>query len=344
MLIILFGSPGEMGERSRNYFKNKGYELIEKINYVPEDSILKTRFGRRLIASKETVSACDFKYENNGMIVGFNKEQIIDAVRGRKKCLISTSSETIDFVRQIKAAYGDYVTVIGTYIDEQTLERIFHSYDNISEEEFNYRMQIGRSVKKNLIDNRKLFDSIVIYGGENSMFGNDALAVQYDDIIEKSEKRERELNNKMYVELPYTGNEDYIFVSYSHADTEKVFPVLRMLQLAGCRVWYDEGIRGGENWLQILASKIKSDNCKDFIVFSSYNSVKSKHVQAEVHWAIKYEKKITPVRLDDAEFDDGIEMYLTGDHSLFADSADFRDKLLCSVESTVKMAERKTKA
>lgn len=337
MLIILFGSTGKMGKWSREYFIDRGYELINKYNYVPEDHILKERYGKRELVSRERAMSCDFTYENNGMIVGFNKEQIIDAVRGRKKCLITTSSETIDFVREIKAAYGDYVTVIGTYIDDQTLRKIFSSFNDTSPEEIEERLQIGKGIKKNLINDRKLFDNIVIFGGESSSFGMRALEVQYDFIIEKAEKREKELNDRMYVEMPYTGSEDYVFISYSHKDTEKVFPVLRMLQLNGCRVWYDEGIRGGDNWRKILAFKIQSENCRDVIVFSSENSVKSRHVLAEINAALNCDKKITAVRMDSAEFELDTEMYLQTYQNLFADASDFSSRLLASMTETVKI-------
>lgn len=110
-----------MGKKSRELFMSRGFELIHKFNYVPDNTILQERFGLRQRYSRECVLQCDFVYESNGMLVGFKKDQIIDAVKGRKKCILTTSANTIDFVRQIKAAYGEYVTVIGTYIDEGTM-------------------------------------------------------------------------------------------------------------------------------------------------------------------------------------------------------------------------------
>ena len=86
-------------------------------------------------------------------------------------------------------------------------------------------------------------------------------------------------------------------MSYSHSDVEKVFPILRKLQLAGYRIWYDEGIYGGENWRKILASKIRDEKCKDFLLFSSENSTKSKHVRAEINLALDLDKKLQPFDL-----------------------------------------------
>lgn len=50
---------------------------------MPEGFLLRERFGKRNTSTKATVLKCDFVYENNGMLVGFNKEQILDAVRGK---------------------------------------------------------------------------------------------------------------------------------------------------------------------------------------------------------------------------------------------------------------------
>ena len=245
MLVILFGSTVEMGRWSRQYFTNNGFEIIPKYSYIPNDFTLLERFGQRKEASRERVMECDFVYENNGMLVGFDKKQIIDAVRGRKKCPITVSSNTIEFIRQIKSAYGEYVTVIGTYIDAGTLKNLYEELSDITSEELKIRMEIGVHIKKAILSNRKMFDYIVMYGGEEDVFNFDALKIQYDYILERAEQSEKELNNKMYVEMPYAGGENYIFVSYAHSDIEIVFPILHKLQLAGYRIWYDEGINGG---------------------------------------------------------------------------------------------------
>lgn len=338
MLIILFGSTVEMGKWSRQYFINNGFEIVPKYNYVPEDFALLPRFGQRKKVSREKVMECDFIYENNGMLVGFNKEQIIDAVRGRKKCLITVSSNTIDFIRQIKAAYGEYVTVIGTYIDDRTLKKLFEELPDITDKELRMRMETGVQIKKAILGDRKLFDYIVMYGGEESVFNLEALKVQFDYMLERAEQREKELNDKMYVEMPYTGGENYIFVSYAHVDVRKVFPILHKLQLAGYRIWYDEGINGGENWRKIIASKIQENKCRDFLLFASENAIQSRHVRAEINLALDLDKKITTVRLDDAKFRADLEMYLSTYQYLQAgDDKTFDEKLIKALDDTTRI-------
>ena len=41
--------------------------------------------------------------------------------------------------------------------------------------------------------------------------------------------------------VAYEGTEPYIFVSYAHRDSERVFEVLGELQSRGYRFWYDDG-------------------------------------------------------------------------------------------------------
>ena len=83
----------------------------------------------------------------------------------------------------------------------------------------------------------------------------------------------------------YTGSEPYIFVSYAHKDSARVYPVIRALQ-ERYNVWFDEGIRFGKEWDDEIAVKLmgchvflyviseaslKSDNCKDEIAFARDN-------------------------------------------------------------------------
>lgn len=341
MLFILFGSTVEMGKKSRLFFEEHGFELIQKFNYIPGDPVVQARFDRRKQSSREEVENCDFVYENNGMLIGFNKEQIIDSVRGRKNCLLTLSSDTIEFIRQIKAAYGGYVTIVGVYIDQLQLKKMFEAIPDLTREELEARLKTGEMVKKIMLEERKLFDEIVIYGGEDSLFDFQGLHSQYEWMIEKASRKEKELNDKTYVEMPYSGKEDYIFVSYAHQDSDAVFPVLAQLQQAGCRVWYDEGIKGGENWRKILATKIQSEACVDFFLFSSRNSTKSKHVQAEVNAALNCEKKITTIRLDDSRFELDLEMYLQIYQILYSSDSAFASKILQAVTPSARVKEKR---
>lgn len=52
-----------------------------------------------------------------------------------------------------------------------------------------------------------------------------------------------------HAELPfiaYSGDEPFLFVSYSHADSQAVYDELRWLNGQGVNIWYDEGISPGQ--------------------------------------------------------------------------------------------------
>jgi len=79
---------------------------------------------------------------------------------------------------------------------------------------------------------------------------------------------------------PYNGNDPYIFISYSHADSEFVISQIDKLQKEGFRVWYDEGIPTSAKWKKVIDEKI--DNCQKFIFFISVNSSTSQEVNEEI--------------------------------------------------------------
>lgn len=328
MLYILFGSTAEMGQRCRDYFQDNGFPLIEKLNYVPRRVRLTTLFGSRTKATKKQVEACDYIYENGGLKVGFNKSQILDAVSGRCNRLLTLSAPTFDFIREIKAAYGDYVTVIGTYIDPLQLEKMYRANRSVSRKERAFRLEIGENVKRIMLENRELFDEIILYGGEHSVFNLDSLGSQLSLIISKAEKRQRRMNDMTYVDLPYKGPKPYVFISYSHDDRNRVLPILRLLQLARCRVWYDDGIKGGDNWRVTLADKIRDPNCVGVVLFSSKKSVSSHFVSEEVDIALECHRRIITVRLDDAIFNYKTETHLQTYQNLFSQDQRFEEKLI----------------
>ena len=65
--------------------------------------------------------------------------------------------------------------------------------------------------------------------------------------------------------VPYRGDQPYIFISYSHKDSRKVWPVIEQMQADGYRVWYDEGIDPGTEWDENIAAHVTG--CDYFIAF-----------------------------------------------------------------------------
>ena len=84
--------------------------------------------------------------------------------------------------------------------------------------------------------------------------------------------------------VAYKGHEPYIFISYAHADAEQVLPIISGLQERGFRVWYDEGLPPGEDWLDHLAERVTY--CGAIVPFLSANFLKSPYCKREVTHAI----------------------------------------------------------
>ena len=87
----------------------------------------------------------------------------------------------------------------------------------------------------------------------------------------------------------YTGDQPFIFVSYAHADKDIVFPIIELLQDNGYRVWYDEGLKIGNDWRDELAERIRC--CHAFIFMQSKQSVKSEYCKNEIYAADSRKKK-----------------------------------------------------
>ena len=72
---------------------------------------------------------------------------------------------------------------------------------------------------------------------------------------------------------PYEGEKPYIFFSYCHEDSGKVYPVIERMAREGYRIWYDDGIHPGDDWPQVIAEHIeRADVC---IAAISENSSRS---------------------------------------------------------------------
>lgn len=108
---------------------------------------------------------------------------------------------------------------------------------------------------------------------------------------------------------PYEGTEPYVFVSYSHKDSVQVFEIIQVLQSQGLRIWYDKGIEWGSEWPDDIAEHIS--NCQCVMVFHSQNSKKSRNCTHEIYFAVKNEKDILSIYLEEVQLKPGIEMQLS---------------------------------
>ena len=107
----------------------------------------------------------------------------------------------------------------------------------------------------------------------------------------------------------YKGAEPYVFVSYSHKDSEEVLKDISWMIGKGYRVWYDEGIEFGQDFPTELALAIKK--CNQFIVYLSPNSIESKYVNREINYAITLDLNIYPIFLIKMDLSERLDFLLS---------------------------------
>ncbi len=108
---------------------------------------------------------------------------------------------------------------------------------------------------------------------------------------------------------PYNGTEDYIFISYSHRDTDTVLPILRRMKEAGYRFWYDEGIDPGSEWPESIADHLS--RARVCLAFMSATSLASQNCRREINFALSRNLDFLSVILEPVEMSPGMEMQIS---------------------------------
>ena len=109
--------------------------------------------------------------------------------------------------------------------------------------------------------------------------------------------------------VPYEGKENYIFVSYSHMDMDKVMPIIRQWTEDGYRVWYDDGISPGTEWPEVIAQHL--NDCELFVSFLSNSYMDSFNCRREIDFAVRKRKSFLAVFLEETELSLGVEMQIS---------------------------------
>ena len=140
-------------------------------------------------------------------------------------------------------------------------------------------------------------------------------------------RESKERNSRIY---PYSGDEAFIFASYSHRDMRTVFEIIRGFQKRGYRVWFDEGIDPGTEWDEYIAAHI--DRCSYMIAFLSDNYFGSSNCRDELAFARDMEKALLLIYIRDEELPPGMKLrlnrlqaihwYSYEDKNLFYEKAD----------------------
>ena len=108
---------------------------------------------------------------------------------------------------------------------------------------------------------------------------------------------------------PYEGKENYIFVSYSHQDMDRVLPIIQKWMSDGFRVWYDDGISPGTEWPEVIARHL--NDCALFVAFMSNSYMDSFNCKREIDFAVRKRKTFMTVFLEETELSLGVEMQIS---------------------------------
>lgn len=207
MLLILYGAGAELGKSCRDYLQNMGYELVDKYSYIDEERPLhESRFGQRIYLSKEDFYAKTdslFRYNVANVQVGFSWDHISDALYENKNKLLTCASADISMLRKIKDVYKEKAYIIYCYVDAAALEGLYVNLPGMSAEEYGSRMAMGLSIKECYSKNVDLFDSVIVYGGEGSVFNYKTIYQQLDAIVEKLKNPEESVYEKYDIFLSY---------------------------------------------------------------------------------------------------------------------------------------------
>lgn len=123
-----------------------------------------------------------------------------------------------------------------------------------------------------------------------------------------SKSKQNKPGNLLEGDVPldaYKGHKPYIFISYAHADKSQVYEQINNLNANGYRIWYDEGIEPGKNFVDNIAQAI--ENCAYFIVFISPHSIASEYVNKEIHFALENKCPFLAVHLIQTNLPSGLK-------------------------------------
>ncbi|MBQ7444894.1 MAG: TIR domain-containing protein [Clostridia bacterium] len=133
----------------------------------------------------------------------------------------------------------------------------------------------------------------------------------------------------------YRGNEPFVFISYSHRDTDIVLQILSKLQEKGFRIWFDAGIEVGTEWPARIGVHIK--RCAAAIFFITKEYVKSHNCKREVVESIGYGVETVNVFLEeDVVIPDDIELDQREENTILAwqdSDPDHIVERICKIEA-----------
>ena len=96
---------------------------------------------------------------------------------------------------------------------------------------------------------------------------------------------------------PYLGSEPFVFFSYCHKDSPRVYPLIEQLTALGYRIWFDDGIGIGDEWPEVIAKKL--EECTLFLVAITPDYCRSHNCKNEMTYQVEDQKPMLPLMLED---------------------------------------------
>lgn len=107
----------------------------------------------------------------------------------------------------------------------------------------------------------------------------------------------------------------YVFISYSHHDSDKVLAIIDAMKEKGVALWYDEGIEAGTEWPEYIAERIYEASV--FIAFMSPHAAASMNCRNEINYAISLGKEMLIVYLEETSLSAGMQLQLGSLQAMF---------------------------
>jgi hypothetical protein len=123
------------------------------------------------------------------------------------------------------------------------------------------------------------------------------------------------MENTNNIPTAYEGKEPYIFVSYAHKDSARVFPYILKMQQAGLRIWFDKGVEAGTEWPENIENHLV--NADRVVVFMSEAAVSSLNCRNEVNLALSEKKRLLALYLENVELRFGMKLQLSSVQSVY---------------------------
>lgn len=117
---------------------------------------------------------------------------------------------------------------------------------------------------------------------------------------------------------PYSGNEPFIFLSYSHKDKNEAEDLIRKLNENNYRIWYDEGITAGKEWTANIAERI--EQCGYFFALISHNYVLSTQCKKEMLYAVQKARSVLPIYIENIELPRDMAFQLIAIRAVYKDN------------------------